>query len=700
MATDLLHSFLVEIGTEELPPTALRTLSDAFVRGVEQGLATAKVSFASSQGYASPRRLAMTIEGLPSHTPLEDLTIWGPPAKIAFDDKGQPSKAALGFASKNGLKPEELKVENDGKIDKLVYHSKAGGVATQTLLADVVDQALASLPIAKRMRWGASRAEFVRPIHWVVMLFDDAVIEAEILGVPTGRTTRGHRFHHNRPIDLRNSGDYVAKLRDGYVIASFEERQSSIREQVTAAGRQLGGDAIIDDDLLDEVTALVEWPVALAGNFDPSFLEVPAEALISSMKEHQKYFHVVKSHAADKKGALMPHFITLCNIESTDPAQVIAGNEKVIRPRLADAAFFFETDKKTSLDQQRERLRSVVFQAQLGTLFDKTERIAGLARTIAQAIDADTTMAERAGQLCKADLVSAMVYEFADMQGIAGYYYALNDGETAEVAAAMQEQYLPRFSGDRLPETITGSIVALADRLDTLIGIFAIGQMPTGSKDPFGLRRASLAALRILVEKQFALDLRDLLARALANYGPLPQGETAVEQTLTYMLERFKAWYEEAAIASEVFQSVSAKNLTCPLDINNRVYAVAAFCKLPEAAALAAANKRVSNILAKVEGILPNDINPSLLQEPAEKLLAQKLEAMRDRVKPLLAAQDYTGTLATLAALRAPVDTFFDDVMVMTEDPELRNNRLALLQQLRALFLEVADISHLAVKNS
>ncbi len=693
MSQDL-HSFLVEIGTEELPPTALSTLSKAFVRGIEQGLTAANVAFTSSRAYATPRRLAAVIEGLPSHTPLEDVTIWGPPANIAFDDKGQPSKAALGFASKNGLNPDQLQVENDGKIDKLVYHSKAGGLAIQALLADIVDQALAGLPIAKRMRWGASRAEFVRPVHWAVMLFDDTVIETEILGAASGRTSRGHRFHHNQPIELRNADDYVSKLRDGYVIASFEEREANIRQQVTAAGKQLGGAAVIDDDLLNEVTALVEWPVALAGNFDRGFLEVPAEALISSMKEHQKYFHVV-----DDKGALVSHFITLCNIESTDPAQVIAGNEKVIRPRLADAAFFFETDKQTRLDQQRERLRNVVFQAQLGTLFDKTERIAKLAAYIAGAIGGDTAMAERAGHLCKADLVSNMVYEFADMQGIAGYYYAQNDGEPAEVAAAMQEQYLPRFSGDRLPETSTGSIIALADRLDTLIGIFAIGQVPTGSKDPFGLRRASLAALRILVEKEFALDLRDLLERALAGYGSLPKGGNAVELTLNYMLERFKAWYEEAAIASEIFQSVNAKNLSCPLDINNRVYAVAAFCKLPEARALAAANKRVSNILAKVEGGLPNNVDPALLREPAEKHLAQELESMRSRVKPLLAAQDYTGTLATLAALRGPVDAFFDHVMVMTEDDSLRNNRLALLQQLRALFLEVADISHLAVKS-
>jgi glycyl-tRNA synthetase beta chain len=687
------HSFLVEIGTEELPPTALKTLSEAFARGIEQGLTEQNLVFTASEMYATPRRLAVLIKGLPGHTPVEDVTVWGPPAKIAFDADGNPTKAALGFASKNGIDPLDLVVEHDGKAEKLVHHSKAGGLETRSLLADIVNQALAGLPIAKRMRWGASRAEFVRPVHWAVMLLDGTVVEADILGVTSGRHTRGHRFHHNQAIELREPAEYVEKLRAGYVIASFAERQGNVLEQVKNAGAKLGGNVVVDADLLDEVTALVEWPVALAGNFEKRFLEVPAEALISSMKEHQKYFHVV-----DDKGQLLPHFITLSNIESTDPAQVIAGNEKVIRPRLSDAAFFFETDKKTSLTAQRERLRTIVFQAQLGTVFDKTERVAKLAVSIADAINADCALAERAGQLCKADLVSTMVYEFADMQGIAGYYYARNDGEPEEVAAAMQEQYLPRFAGDALPETTTGAIIALCDRLDTLIGIFGIGQIPTGSKDPFGLRRASLGALRILVEKRLPLDLRDLLNQALANYGTLPEGEAAVETSLNYMLERFKAWYEEAAIPSEVFQAVSAKNLSCPLDINNRVYAVAEFSKLPEAAALAAANKRVSNILAKQDEEPKSEVDPALLQEPAEKQLAAEVEAMRAKVEPLLAAQDYTGTLATLAGLRASVDRFFDDVMVMTDDEALRHNRLALLQQLRALFLQVADISHLAVK--
>lgn len=692
------HSFLVEIGTEELPPTALNTLSREFTRGIESGLKTENLSFDHSESFASPRRLAVIVEGLAAHTPLEDIVVWGPPAKIAFDDAGKPTKAALGFASKNGIDPGELQVESDGKAEKLVHHSKAGGVATQTLLAGIVDQALGSLPIAKRMRWGSSRAEFVRPVHWAVMLFDETVIETEILGVKTGRESRGHRFHYNQPIELNCPADYAQKLRDpGYVIAGFTERQSLVREQVIAAGKKLGGEAVIDDDLLEEVTALVEWPVALAGNFEKRFLDVPAEALISSMKEHQKYFHLVNN-----KGELLPHFITLCNIESADPAQVIAGNEKVIRPRLADAAFFFETDKKITLSQQRERLKTIVFQAQLGTVFDKTERIAKLAGHIAKAINADTDMAIRAGQLCKADLVTTMVYEFADMQGIAGYYYARNDGEPEEIAAAMQEQYLPRFAGDALPQTITGSLIALADRLDTLVGIFAIGQIPTGSKDPFGLRRASLGALRIMVEKKLPLDLRELLDLALTNYSSLSQDKNAgaaVDATLAYMLERFKAWYEEAKIPSEVFQAVSAKNLSNPLDINNRVYAVSEFCKLPEAAALAAANKRVSNILAKQDELPKAQVNVGLLTEHAEKNLAHELEAMQSVIAPLLAEQDYTRALASLASLRESVDNFFDDVMVMTDDPALRANRLALLHQLRGLFLEVADISYLAVKS-
>lgn len=687
------HTFLVELGTEELPPTALSTLMTAFADALGSSLESLEVRFSAIQPYASPRRLAVLIEGLPVATPVKEVTNWGPPAKIAFDKEGQPSKAALAFANKNGVEVTELTTENDGKADKLVARTKAGGEALGDLLPGLVQYALAQLPISKRMRWGASREEFVRPVHWLVMMFDEKVLPCTILGQPSGNQTRGHRFHANRLITVTEPDAYAHVLEhEGRVIAHFDMRRKIVLEQVKAAGEALGGHAVVDADLLDEVTSLVEWPVALAGKFEQRFLQVPAEALISSMKEHQKYFHVV-----DDEGNLLPHFITVSNIESDDPAQVIAGNEKVIRPRLSDAAFFFSTDQKASLDEHREKLRTVVFQAQLGTVYDKTERIASLARKIAEQLGADMTLAERAGMLSKADLTTSMVYEFADMQGIAGSYYAQNDGENAEVAQALREQYLPKFAGDALPQTTTGAVVALADRLDTLAGIFGLGQVPTGSKDPFALRRASVSVLRILVEKQLNLDLRELLNFAVAQYPQLPKGEESLDLALGYMLERFRSWYEERDIPAEIYQAVSAKGLTCPLDIDKRVHAVADFYRLPQAAALAAANKRVSNILAKQDTPPSAAVDQTLLHEPAEKALAQQLASLQDEVAPLFAERQYSRALTTLAGLGEAVDAFFDDVMVMCDDQQLRNNRLALLLNLRNLFWEIADISCLAI---
>lgn len=686
-----IHNFLVELGTEELPPKSLLTLSTEFRNQLEASLKNLGVAFNSVSPFASPRRLAVLIEGLPATTPVKTVTVWGPPANVAFAD-GKPTKAAEAFAAKNGISVAELTTASDGKVEKLKCDVKTGGESLTQLLPGLVDHALAQLPIAKRMRWGSKRDEFVRPVKWLVMLFDEQVIPCTILGVTSGNQTRGHRFHCNRTLTIPSATAYKKLLlEEGKVIADFNERRDNVRKQVIATGEKLGGQAVIDPDLLDEVTALVEWPVALAGRFEERFLAVPAEALISSMKEHQKYFHVV-----DKKGALLPHFITLANIESADPAQVIAGNEKVIRPRLSDAAFFFETDKKQALTDHREKLRNVVFQAQLGTLFDKTERIAVLAGFIARKLGADDRWAERAGRLSKADLATAMVYEFADMQGIAGFYYGQDDGEEKEVYWALKEQYLPKFAGDELPSTTTGAIVALADRIDTLAGIFGLGQVPTGSKDPFGLRRASVAVLRILVEKGYDLDLRDLLEEAVELYPSLPQGKKCIDVALNYMLERFRAWYEEQNIPAVVYQAVAAKGINNPLDIDNRVQAVAAFYQLPEAEALAAANKRVSNILAK-QPVTDTTVNDALLQEPAERDLAQQVAAAKQKVEPLFAKRQYKEALAELASLRAAVDLFFDKVMVMAEDPQLRANRLALLAGLRSLFWEVADISQLAV---
>jgi len=686
--------FLVELGTEELPPKNLKVLMQAFSDSILEGLDANGLKYDPvnlNDFFAAPRRLAVLIPRLASETPSKESIVWGPPAAIAFDKEGQPTKAALAFAEKNGIAPSELKAESDGKVEKLVARITIEGKKTVDLLEGIVNEAISKLPIAKRMRWGAKREEFVRPAHWLVMLYGKEIVNANVLGLKAGRTTRGHRFHYNQPIDLLQASDYENVLKEtGHVIANYWDRKDKIKDQVNAEAKKVGGVAVIDPDLLDEVTALVEFPCALTGKFEERFLQVPAEALIASMKEHQKYFHVV-----DAKGKLMPNFITVANIASKDPSQIIDGNERVIRPRLSDAAFFFETDKKTTLAALRERLKTIVFQAQLGTVYEKTERVAKLAKLIAAQLKADEASAVRAGELCKSDLVTNMVGEFDNMQGIAGYYYALNDGENAEVAAAMNEQYLPRFAGDALPETITGAIIALADRLDTISGIFGIGQQPTGSKDPFALRRASIAVLRILVEKNLALDLRELLTFAKNQHNNLTVGDELVEQVLSYMLDRFRAFYEDANIPAEVFQAVTAKQLSQPLDINQRVLAVNEFSKLPQAQALAAANKRVSNILSKQNASSNAVIHSDLLKEEAEINLARAISAKAELVTPLFDKREYTKALAALADLQQPVDAFFDSVMVMCEDAALQQNRLALLQQLRALFLEVADISYL-----
>ncbi|WP_317932829.1 glycine--tRNA ligase subunit beta [Halioxenophilus sp. WMMB6] len=687
--------FLVELGTEELPPKALKSLSAAFLEGICQRLVALDLSFDASQPLAAPRRLAVIITNLAEKTPEKSQQIWGPPANIAFDGDGNPTKAALAFASKNGVEASALATANDGKVDKLVVNKSVGGEATVELLAGVVEQSLAELPIPKRMRWGASRTEFVRPVHWLVMLYGDEIVPGEVLGLSANRQTYGHRFHYNQPLSLQTPQEYTKLLADpGYVLVDFEARQATIREQVNAAAAAIGGNAVIEDDLLDEVTALVEWPHALTGQFDAEFLAVPAEALISSMSEHQKYFHVV-----DGDGQLMPYFITIANIDSRDPAAVIAGNERVIRPRLADAAFFFETDKKQPFDSFRERLQTIVFQAQLGSLYQKSERIGKLAAAIADKLGYDVAMAIRAGELCKCDLASEMVLEFDKMQGIAGKYYAAAQGEPTEVAEALAEHYLPKFAGDTLPTTHTGLAVALADRLDTLVGIFGIGQQPTGSKDPFALRRASVAVLRLLIEKQLPLDLSELVAIAGGQYADLPKCEGLLDRVLGYMLERLRSWYEDLGISAEVFLAVAAKQLTTPLDIDQRIYAVAAFTQMEEAEALAAANKRVSNILAK-EAVDTTELKAELLTDAAEQALAAALAEVTAEVAPLLAEADYQAALQQMAALRQPVDAFFDQVMVMTDDLAVRNNRLALLSQLRDLFLQVADISLLVPAKS
>ncbi len=687
------ETLLVELGTEELPPKALKALALAFRDGVCQGLKQHTLGFGNVQWFASPRRLAVLVSEVQLQAATKEREVLGPPIDRAKDGDGKWTPAAIGFARKQGIEPDQLETIDSPKGARLGLRSTVPGITAKDALNGIVNNAIRQLPIPKKMRWGASRTEFVRPVHWVVMMLGQDYDHGDVLGLPTGNITYGHRFHSQGPLAIDLPENYADILLGAKVVADFNLRQSMIRDQIEVEASALKATAVIDPGLLEEVTGLVEWPVALTGSFEKRFLNVPAEALVSSMAKHQKYFHLV-----DERGALKPHFITLCNIESTDPAQVIAGNERVIRPRLSDTAFFFETDKNTPLADRLQSLHNIVFQQKLGTLYDKTRRVEQLAGAIAQKISGSTELAMRAALLSKTDLVTDMVLEFPDMQGIAGSYYASHDGEEDEVASALAQQYWPKFAGDQLPNTLTACALGLADRLDSLCGIFGIGQAPTGSKDPFALRRASLAVLRIIVEKDLDLDLRDCLDLAVAQYltGLIDPGTT--ELVFDYMIERFRAWYEDENIPVQVFRAVSARNLSRPVDIQHRVHAVNAFTQLPEATALAAANKRVSNILGKLEsGHVFSKVSANLLVETQEVDLFQALSTLEATFHQHIQRTEYTDALAALAALRAPVDAFFDGVMVNAEDTALRNNRLNLLKALHDMFMEVADISQLVV---
>lgn len=679
---------LVEIGTEELPPKALPTLSAAFTDGISQGLQAAGLTPVEVIAYAAPRRLAVWVKEVAAQQADQTIEKRGPAIKGAFDAEGKPTKAAEAFAASCGVNVADLGTLETDKGAWLVFRQTQAGQATPELLPAIVEKALAGLPIPKRMRWGAGAAEFVRPVHWIVMLADNAVIDAEILGIKTGRESRGHRFHAPDAITLSSPADYAIQLGSASVVAKFEARRDMIKHKVEQLAKRLGGQAVMPEGLLDEVTALVEWPVPVAGKFEERFLDVPQEALISTMQDNQKYFALV-----DANGKLMSHFITVANIESRDEIQVAQGNERVIRPRFSDAEFFWTQDKKQSLASRAEQLKSMVFQQKLGTLYDKSQRVAQLAASIAQALNADQALATRAAELGKCDLVTNMVFEFTELQGIMGRYYALHDGEPAEVAQALDEQYMPRFAGDALPSTTTGTILALAERLDTLTGIFGIGQKPTGAKDPFGLRRAALGVLRLLIEKQLPLDLAVLLDKAADGLSTQLGSKPATNETLDYVLERLKGYYQEQGINGALVDAVAALKVSQPLDFDRRVKAVAAFRQLSAAESLAAANKRISNILKKVDGELPAQVDASLLQLSAEQALAAAVQAQQAKVEPLFAQGDYEAALLSLAELREPVDKFFDDVMVMADDLALRNNRLALLNSLRSLFLRVADLS-------
>ena len=717
------QNFLAEIGTEELPPKALKKLATAFAENVEAELNQAGLSFDKVEWFAAPRRLAVKVLGLATAQPSKEVEKRGPAVSAAFDAEGKPTKAAEGWAKGCGITVEQAERIATDKGEWLVHRAVIEGQPTKNLLVGIISQALAKLPIPKTMRWGDKTEQFVRPVHTVTLLLGDELIEGKILGVASGTTVRGHRFLGEREFQISHADQYPALLKEkGSVVADFNERKALILAKAQEKATALGGVADIEEDLLDEVTSLVEYPNVLAAKFEERFLAVPAEALVYTMKGDQKYFPIY-----DKEGKLLPHFIFVSNINPEDPSKIIEGNEKVVRPRLTDAEFFFKTDLKQRLEDQLPRLETVLFQQQLGTLRDKTARIEQLAGEIAKQIGADETKAKRAGLLSKCDLMTNMVFEFTDTQGVMGMHYARHDGEGEEVAVALNEQYMPRFAGDELPKSLVASSVALADKFDTLTGIFGIGQAPKGSADPFALRRAALGALRIIVEKNLPLDIQELANKSVQTYieqreryfkeelelhknnetdlvilrdqqntlrekGFILTNTNVVEEVVDFMLGRFRAWYQDEGIAVDVIQAVLARRPTRPADFDARVRAVSHFRTLDSAEALAAANKRVSNILAKAD-VTIGAIDLTACAEPAEKALAEAVIALEKEVQPLIAQGDYTAVLDKLASLRQPVDSFFDNVMVNAEDQKLRQNRLAILNTLQNLFLQVADIS-------
>ena len=682
------QNFLVEIGTEELPPKALKTLATSFADNVEAELNQAGLTFDKIEWFAAPRRLAVKVLNLATQQPSKEIEKRGPAVSAAFDAEGKPTKAAEGWARGCGITVEQAERIATDKGEWLVHRAKIEGQPTKNLLNGIVANALAKLPIPKPMRWADKTVQFIRPVHTVTLLLGDELIEGEILGVASARTIRGHRFLGEKEFEIQHADQYPQLLREkGSVVADFNERKAEILAKSQAKATALGGVADIEESLLEEVTSLVEYPNVLAAKFEERFLAVPAEALVYTMKGDQKYFPIY-----DKDGKLLPHFIFVSNINPEDPTAIIEGNEKVVRPRLTDAEFFFKTDLKQKLVDRLPRLETVLFQQQLGTLKDKTDRIEQLAGEIAKQIGADEAKAKRAGLLSKCDLMTNMVFEFTDTQGVMGMHYARHDGEDEEVAVALNEQYMPRFAGDELPKSLVASAVALADKFDTLTGIFGIGQAPKGSADPFALRRAALGALRIIVEKNLPLDLEDLVKKSTALFGDKLTNQNVVADVVDFMLGRFRAWYQDEGIAVDVIQAVLARRPTRPADFDARVRAVSHFRTLDSAEALAAANKRVANILAKAEGNI-GAIDVALCVEPAEQVLAQSVLSLAKEVQPLIAQGEYTAVLDKLAGLRQPVDNFFDNVMVNAEDAKLRQNRLAILNTLQGLFLQVADIS-------
>jgi len=682
-------TFLVEIGTEELPPKALRSLAESFAANLTAELDAANLPHGDVKWFAAPRRLALKVSALHESQADREVEKRGPAVSQAFDGEGKPSKAAEGWARGCGITVDQADRLVTDKGEWLVYRAHVKGESAQQLLPAMIATSLSKLPIPKLMRWGDSDVQFVRPVHTVTLLLGDELIPAKILGIDSARTVRGHRFMGEPEFTIDNADQYPQILLErGKVIADYEQRKAIIKRDAEKAAKEIGGIADLSESLLEEVASLVEWPVVLTAKFEEKFLAVPAEALVYTMKGDQKYFPVY-----DTAGKLLPNFIFVANIESKDPQQIISGNEKVVRPRLADAEFFFKTDRKKRLEDNLPRLATVMFQKQLGTLRDKTDRIEALSGWIADKIGADVENAKRAGLLSKCDLMTNMVFEFTDTQGVMGMHYARHDGEAEEVAVALNEQYQPRFAGDALPASPVACALAIADKMDTLAGIFGIGQHPKGDKDPFALRRAALGVLRIIVEKNLTLDLQTLTEEAVRLYGDKLTNAKVVDEVVDFMLGRFRAWYQEEGHAVDTIQAVLARRPTKPADFDARVKAVSYFRTLDEAATLAAANKRVSNILAKSTDVLLDHVHASVLKEPAELKLATHLVVLRDKLEPLFAAGQYKEALVELAALRETVDKFFDTVMVMDENEAVRINRLTLLSKLRELFLQVADIS-------
>ncbi len=681
------ENLLVEIGTEELPPKALRKLAQAFADNARDELEKLELAFSEVSWMAAPRRLAIKVHQLAEAQQDKTVEKRGPAIASAFDADGNPTKAALGWARGNGINVEDAERLETDKGAWLLHRAMVKGKNAAELIEGVIQRALAKLPIPKPMTWGAHKTEFIRPVHTVTMKYGAQTLCGEVLGIKASDELRGHRFHHQGLVKLAHADDYEKALNDAYVAVDYEKRKATIKAQVEKAAADLGGVAEIDEDLLEEVNSLVEWPVTLVGSFEEKFLNVPSEALIYTMKDNQKYFPVL-----DNDGKLMNKFIFVSNIESKDPSQVIHGNEKVVRPRLADAEFFYNTDRKVTLESRLQSLETVLFQQQLGTLKDKSVRIAELAGYIAAKIDADVNLATRAGLLCKTDLMTDMVGEFPDVQGVMGMYYARHDGEHELVALAQNEQYQPRFAGDVLPSSNISCAVAIADKVDTLVGIFGIGQQPKADKDPFALRRAAIGALRIIVEKDLPLDLEDIIAKGIELYGDKLSAENVCQDVVDFMLGRFRAWYQEQSIRVDVILAVLALRPTKPADFDKRVRAVNHFLTLDGAELLSGANKRVGNILAKFDGELPA-INSDLFEAEQEKALAQLVAAKTSELESVFAKGDYETALSSLAELKTAVDAFFTDVMVMADDEAVKLNRLALLKSLRELFLFTADIS-------